>query len=835
MVTAVLKDLLDAVVIFLVVLVNAIVSYVQESRAEQAIEALARALTVDATVIRSGEQRRVPSEELVPGDIVLIQSGNQVPADLRLLRSRDLQVAEASLTGESAPVPKEARALHEPGITLADRSNMAYASTLVTYGQGRGVVVATGDATEIGRISQLLSATQAIETPLTRRIREFSRWLLIAILLLAGLTFAIEVARGMSVVETLSAAIALAVAMIPEGLPAALTITLSIGVSRMARRRAIIRRLPAVETLGSTTVICSDKTGTLTQNQMTVKEIWSGGRWYDVAGDGYSPHGRIAARQATTPADASSTALLEVLQAGWLCNDSSLVERDGRWTVEGDPTEGALLAVAHKLGQDPLTWNARTRLDSIPFESQHQYMATLNRASDGEAPIVYLKGSVESVIERCNTQLDPEGQRVALEAEQAYQAADRMAAAGLRVLAFARRTMGDDATQVAHADLTYGLTLLGLQGMLDPPRAEAIAAVQAAQRAGIRVKMITGDHALTAANIASQMGLSKAGADGTVPVLSGQAMASYTDAELIQAAENTDVFARVTPEQKLRLVKALQAQRHVVTMTGDGVNDAPALKQADIGVAMGITGTDVSKEAADMVLTDDNFATIEAAVEEGRSVFDNLTKIIAWTLPTNLGEGLIILAAIALGIALPILPIQILWINMTTVTVLGLVLAMEGREPGIMRRPPRDPRASILTPALLLRILLVGAIILLGAFALFEWELALGASLVEARTVAVNVVIMVEIFYLLNCRSLTETMFRIGVFSNRWVFFGIGAMIALQVLFTYAPFMNRLFSTAPIPAEAWARIFALGLTTYLVVEVEKGYRRWSAGRRERRS
>ena len=830
LITAVLKDPLDAVVILLVVVINAVVSYVQESRAEEAIEALARSMTVEASVLRGGRQQRVPAADLVPGDMVLILSGSQVPADLRLTSSRDLQVAEASLTGESAPVAKDARALHDPDTTLADRNNMAYASTMVSYGQGTGVVVATGDYTEVGRISQLLSQTPTLETPLTSRIRQFSRVLVYAILAMAAATFAVGVTRGQPALETLSAAIALAVAMIPEGLPAALTITLSIGVARMARRRAIIRKLPAVETLGGTTVICSDKTGTLTQNQMTVREIWAGGEWHDVSGEGYAPQGSLTRRGAKPPTS-PETALQEILRAGLLCNDSSLVEQEGRWTVQGDPTEGALLAAAGKLGLAAQVATAFPRVDAIPFESEYQYMATLHRPPQSGERVVYVKGAAEVLIDRCRRQLDSAGGDVALDPEQAHQAADQMAADGLRVLAFARLSLPPETDRIHHHHLGFGLTLLGLQGMIDPPRAEAIAAVRASQLAGIRVKMITGDHALTAATIARQIGLTEGAAGQPPQVLTGKALAGYTDAELIEAADTTHVFARVTPEQKLRLVEALQARGHVVTMTGDGVNDAPALKQADIGVAMGITGTDVAKEAADMVLTDDNFATIEAAVEEGRSVFDNLTKIIAWTLPTNLGQGLVILAAILLGIALPILPIQILWINMTSATILGLVLAMEGREPGIMRRPPRDPEAPILTRTLLLRIFLVGMVILLGAFALYEWELTLGASIAEARTVAVNVVIMVEIFYLLNCRSLTESMFRIGVFSNRWLFVSIGGMLVLQLLFTYLPAMNRLFSTAPIPLEAWTRILAVGLAGYVVIEIEKAARRWSAGRR----
>ena len=812
-ITAVLKDAVDAVVIFGVVFVNAVIGYVQESRAEQAMQALAQTMTTEAAVLRAGKTVRLDATELVPGDVVMLQSGNKVPADLRLIRSRDLQVAEAALTGESAPVEKSADALLSPETVLADRRNMVYASTLVTFGQATGVVTATGDHTEIGRISKLISEAHELQTPLTRNIATFSRILLYAVLALAAVAFVVGVLRGQPVVETFTAAIALAVAMIPEGLPAALTVTLAIGVSRMARRRAIIRKLPAVETLGSTTVICSDKTGTLTQNQMTVQEIYAGDALHEVTGSGYDPEGAILHRE-------SSVALTESLKAGLLCNDSALVQEAGRWQVQGDPTEGALIASALKGGLSVSLRDQLPRVDAIPFESQHQYMATIHDMGAGER-VLYVKGAVEAILERCASALDAAGQATPLDASTIHAAAERMAARGLRVLAFARRNFTVDKATLSHDDLCCELTFLGLQGMIDPPRAEAIAAVRACQTAGIRVKMITGDHALTAAAIAQQVGL-----DGSTPqVLTGKELAALSDEQLIDAAERTSVFARVSPEQKLRLVEALQARGHVVAMTGDGVNDAPALKQSNIGVAMGITGTDVSKEAADMVLTDDNFATIEAAVEEGRTVFDNLTKIIAWTLPTNLGEGLVILAAILIGAVLPILPIQILWINLTTTAVLGLVLAMEVREPDIMRRPPRDPRTPILTRTLLWRILLVGALIMVAAFTLFELELSLGAGVNQARTVAVNAVIMIEMFYLFSCRSLTQSAFKIGFFSNRWVFIGVAAMLMLQLLFTYVPLINRLFSSAPISLQDWGYILAFSLVGYLMVELDKWLRR----------
>lgn len=832
LITALFKEVVDASVIFGVVLINAIVGYIQEAKAEKALEALARTMTTTATIIRAGQKRKINAAELVPGDIVLLQAGDKVPADLRLAQSRDLQVDESALTGESMPVEKWADCQLDVETPLADRQNMAYASTLVTYGQSKGVVVATGDHTEVGRISQLIATAQEIQTPLTRKIAHFSNLLLYLILALAVVTFLVGWWRGEPVLNMLLAAVALAVGAIPEGLPAAITVVLAIGVSRMARRRAIIRKLPSVETLGSTTVICSDKTGTLTQNQMTVQQIVAAGTTYDVTGTGYAPSGQIL-NQNGQKFDGSSLALKETLIAGYLCNDSRIIEQEEQWTVQGDPTEGALLAVAYKdsFGLDALQAQL-PRLDTIPFESEHRYMATLHNVGDGQSRPVYVKGGVEAVLAKCNAALNATGDMMPLDVDGIHQAMETLAARGLRVLALARGELPPGTTDVKHTDVASGLTFLGLQGIIDPPRAEAVAAVRVCQKAGIHVKMITGDHALTARAIAQQIGLdgAAAGGQGLPAVLTGQQLAELSDEELKEAAERTVVFARVTPEQKLRLVKALQARGNVVAMTGDGVNDAPALKQADIGVAMGLTGTDVSKEAADMVLTDDNFASIEAAVEEGRGLFDNLTKIIAWTLPTNLGEGLVILAAIFTGVALPILPVQILWVNMVTVGVLGLVLAVEPREPDIMSRLPRDPQTPILTGILIGRIFLVTAFILMGAFGLFIWMKENGAGVVEARTVAVNAVVMVEIFYLFNCRSFTHSMFRIGLFSNRWLFGGVIVMIILQLLFTYLPVMNQLFHTTPIGLEAWGFIVGVGVVTYLAVESEKWIRRrMSAG------
>ena len=821
-VTLFLAEFVDAGVILGVVLVNAVVGYLQEAKAEQAIAALARLSVTEATVRRDGRRLRVPSEELVPGDLVLLQSGDRVPADLRLVRVSSLRVDESALTGESLPAEKHEREL-AADTGLADRRNLAFAGTLVTYGQAEGVVCVTGDATETGRIATLIAEAVELSTPLTRKIAHFSRLLLWAILALAAATFLLGTLRGEEPVQMFMAAVALAVGAIPEGLPAAVTITLAIGVARMARRRAIIRKLPAVETLGSTTVICSDKTGTLTENQMTVQEIFAGGERYGLTGSGYEPAGELLLDGRPAVA-APGGALHECLRAGLLCNDAQLVRTDGRRGVQGDPTEAALIVAAEKAGLvPPELQELHPRVDMIPFESEHMFRATLH---DGvKERLIYQVGAMERLLERCADQLDERGDLEPLDAARIRHAAEDMAARGLRVLAMARRHTHSGHDRLAHADVAGGLTFLGLQGMIDPPRPEAIAAVAECQSAGIRVKMITGDHALTARAIARQIGL-RGDERGELRVLTGRELERIDDARLAEEAQLTAVFARVAPEQKFRLVQALQARGEVVAMTGDGVNDAPALKQADIGIAMGITGTEVAKGAADMLLTDDNFASIEAAVEEGRGVFDNLTKFIVWTLPTNAGEALILLTAIILAADLPVLPVQLLWINLTTAVLLGLMLVFEPKEAGLMRRPPRDPQQPLLTLPLLMRTGLVTLLMLVGAYFLFHFEQQVEAtSLAEARTIVVNTIVLVEVFYLLNCRSLIRSAWSGGFFGNRWLFAGIGGMLALQILFTHAPIMNRLFHSAPVSAEAWLHSALVGLAVFCVVEVEKWVRR----------
>lgn len=837
-VTLALQEWVDSIVIFAVVLLNAIIGFVQEAKALHAINALSKELNSTATVIRDGQRLTLAAEQLVPGDLVVLQAGDKVPADMRLVKSRDLQIDESALTGESMPVEKiTAELAADSG--LGDRRNMAYSSALVTYGTGMGLVASIGDDTEIGKISAMIATTEKLDTPLTQRIKQFSHLLLYGILTLAGLTLLVGWAHGGAGLDVFMAAVALAVGAIPEGLPAAVTIMLAIGVSRMAKRRAIIRNLPAVETLGSTTVICSDKTGTLTKNEMTVREFWAAGQRLQASGNGYDPQGEILLAngdraEPQIAAMASHPALAETLTAGMLCNEAVLqppaasdhaeTDTEAQWRITGDPTEGALLVSAHKSGLDRAQLEQQLkRLDTIPFQSEYQYMATLHRSADNDSAMMYVKGSLESILAKCDVVMQDKGQEVAIDRDAIKHEAEEMAARGLRVLAFARKPMNASSETIDHDDVAAGLVFLGLQAMIDPPRPEAARAVAACHAAGIDVKMITGDHALTAVSIARQLGI--ASVDGGSPAVTGRDLVDVSQQQLAQLARDTKVFARVTPDNKLQLVKALQAQSQVVAMTGDGVNDAPALRRADIGVAMALNGTEVAREAADMMLTDDNFATIRSAVEEGRGVFDNLKKFIVWTLPTNGGEALVILLAVMLGISLPLLPLHILWVNMTTAICLGLMLAFEPREKGIMQRPPHQPNTPILDSVMLWRIALVSSLLCIAAFGLYELELLWGASQTEARTVAVAMFVVGEAFYLFNCRSLQQSVFKVGMFSNMWIWFGIGLMAALQLMFTYLPVMNQWFQTAPISFEAWLRILACGLLISVIVGFEKHWRR----------
>lgn len=797
----------NAAVIWGVTVLNAIIGYVQESKAEDAIASLAKAVTTEATVLRDGQTLQVPSRDLVLGDVVLLASGDKVPADLRLFKTRNLQVDESALTGESLPVEKSVHPL--PVETpLAERTNMAYASSFVTFGQGRGLVVATADATEVGKISQSMEQRVSLSTPLTRKFAKFSRILLYAILSLAALTFTIGLGQGESWEYMFEAAVALAVSAIPEGLPAVVTITLAIGVNRMAQRHAIVRKLPAVEALGSATVICSDKTGTLTENQMTVQAIYAGGQHYRVSGSGYSPKGEIVQlddHEAESPfEDGLPGALKDCLTAGVLCNDAQLKHEQEQWSVVGDPTEGALLAAGAKadLSQAGLT-ATKPRLDSIPFESQYQYMATLHNA---EERTIYIKGSVESILSRCSQMMDSQGHIIPIEHEAIAQAVEAMTAKALRVLAFASKPVASHQHALDHADIATGLAFLGLQGMIDPPRPEAIAAVRACRNAGIQIKMITGDHVSTARAIAQRMDLQQA---AQVVAFEGRTLIDMDDNKLAQAVESGDVFARVAPAQKLRLVEALQAKGEIVAMTGDGVNDAPALKQADIGIAMGKGGTEVAREAADMLLTDDNFASIEAAVEEGRTVYQNLRKAIAFLLPVNGGESMTILISALLARDLPILSLQVLWLNMINSLTMTVPLAFEPKSKGIMQQPPRHPKEPLITRQLLNRILLVSLFNWVLIFGLFEWAEASTGDVAVARTMAIQALVAARIVYLLSISQLGKSVISSirrqssTVTNAPFLLLGIGGAIALQILFSQWSVMNTLFETAPLTWHQW--------------------------------
>ncbi len=829
-ITAFLNHLIDTGVIFGVVIINAVVGFIQEYKAGRAMEALMKMVTSENVVIRDGDRIRISSSEIVPGDIVILHSGEKVPADMRLYYTRDLKVDESMLTGESVPSSKSADTLSKDTI-LAERKNMAYGGTFVTYGHGIGVVVETGDNTETGKISQSMYVAQDIATPLTKKISQFSKVLLMVVLVLAAATFIVGYLFLHSSLENLfMETVALAVAAIPEGLPAAMTITLAFGVSHMAKKHAIIRKLPAVETLGSTTIICSDKTGTLTENQMTVTEVYAGGCFYQISGSGYNPEGVFSKEQNQIQVNKHQV-LKECLVAGLLCNNSDLIKKEDRWESEGDPTETALIVSARKAGLEETVLNHLKRIDEIPFESHLQYMATFHHTPDNEHNIVYIKGAVEKILEKsCFVMAeDQDGKNIikkleSYEIQKLQAVSDEISSRGLRVLAFAKKEISKEKSRIDESDIKDKIIFLGIQAMIDPPREEVIDAIRTCQRAGIKVKMITGDNVKTAVNIAEKIGLNKIhGKDSVVPIVAvtGRELQQYSEDEVADIVERAEVFARVLPEQKLILVKALQSKGHIVAMTGDGVNDAPALKQADIGIAMGISGTDVAKEAADMVLTDDNFTSIKDAVEEGRRILDTLIKFIIWTLPTNFGEGLVVVTAIFGGLVLPILPVQILWINLTTALALGLMLIFEPKEKDSMERPPRAPHTPILSGELVIRIIIVSMIILGGVYGLFFYEQISGASLPEARTIAVNTIVMIELFYLFNCRSLTKSMFQIGMFSNKFIWIGVAVMIGIQILFTYLPIMNDVFDSHPISIMSWLKIIGVATVTYAVIEMVK--------------
>jgi len=822
-ITAILQEWIDTGVIFGVVVANAVIGFIQEYKAGKAIQALVRIVKSENVVIRNGEKTRLPSNVIVPGDMVQLRSGDKIPADMRLYYTKDLKIDESILTGESISVKKRTEVFPSNTI-LAERKNMAYGGTLVTNGYGIGIVVLTGDDTETGKISQTMIKAEEIETPLTRRISYFSKKLLLLILGLSILTFIFGIlVTHRTATELFMEVVALSVAVIPEGLPAAMTITLAIGVGYMAKRNAIIRKLPAVETLGSTTIICSDKTGTITENQMTVSEIYAGGKLFRISGTGFQPTGEIKHNQVSIHIEEHQT-LKECLITGLLCNDSDLIQKENHWEAKGDPTEVALITAAHKVNPKQSLTELLYRIDAIPFESHLQFMATLH--DDAGEKIVYVKGSVEKILEMSSHHLidymGPEN-LTKTSVTKLYEIADRMASEGLRVLAFAKKKIASENNTVEISDVNDGLVFLGFQAILDPPRPEVFEAIRECQNAGIRVKMITGDNLKTAISIGRQIGLNRSlqGNLADIRAITGRELEQYSGNELVEIVDKTDVFARVLPEQKFSIVKALQSKGDIVAMTGDGVNDAPALKQADVGIAMGVTGTEVAKEASDVVLTDDNFASIKAAVEEGRRILDTLIKFITWTLPTSFGEGLVVLVSIFTGILIPILPAQILWINMTTVLTLGTMLIFEPKESDVMKLPPRRPNSPILTKDLTIQIFIVSVCILISVYGLFEWSIENGSTVEEARTIAVNTIVMIEIFYLFNCRSLTKSVFKMGFFSNKLIFLGVTVMILLQIAFSYIPVMNDIFQSKPIGMDSWLQIIGVSIITFLIIEIKK--------------
>ncbi|MCW8948062.1 MAG: cation-transporting P-type ATPase [Sedimenticola sp.] len=817
-VTAVMGHWVDSGVIFGVVIINAIIGFIQEGKAERALEAVKNMLSPQAMVIRNGKRFTLPADQIVPGDLVFVQSGDRVPADLRLFKSRNLRIDEAMLTGESLPAEKhcEAVAAESP---LGDRSDMAYSGTLVTFGQGTGIAVATGDQSEIGRISALLAGVRVLSTPLTRQMAKFASQLSIAILAIASVAALFGVLiHNNTLEEMFLAAVGLAVAAIPEGLPAIITITLAIGVQRMAGRNAIIRRLPAVETLGSVDVICSDKTGTLTRNEMMVQSLVFAERTFRVEGNGYDPHGEFVDNFDRYCDPAAQPLLKACCRATLLCNDATLTEEQDGWKLHGDPMEGALVVLGMKGGfEQSLLTEQMPRTDVIPFEAEHRFMATLHHDHEGKGWI-YIKGACEAILPRCTHQLVENGQQPidpAFWAEQTEVIATR----GERTLAIAMHPTSAEQRTLNFQDVESDLILLGVMGIVDPPRPEAIEAISRCYSAGIQVKMITGDHVTTARAIAKSMGIKDSG-----HALTGVELEGMDDTTLKEQVEQNNIFARTSPEQKLRLVQALQANNWVAAMTGDGVNDAPALKRADIGVAMGIKGSETAKESAEMVLADDNFASIVKAIEEGRTVYDNIKKSILFILPTNGGEALTILAAIAFGRLLPVTAAQILWVNMITAVTLALALAFEPAETHIMRRPPRNTRDSLLSPFMIWRILFVSILMVAATFGLFIVERNSGASIETARTVAVNMLVMAEIFYVLNTRYITASVInKQGLLGNRYVLIAIITVSLFQLLYTYLPIMQLFFNSAPLTLASWSRIISIGLLFFALVEIEKWF------------
>ena len=810
-VTALMGHLVDTGVILAVVVINAIIGFIQEGKAEEALEGIRKMLSLHAYAKRDGEWKDIDAEDLVPGDIIRLKSGDRAPADIRLIDANNLRIEESALTGESVPSEKNTSAVDE-NTGVGDRNCMAYSGTMVVSGRGVGVVTATGTYTELGIINKMIGEVEELSTPLTRQMNSFGKVLSIGIVGMAMLIWLVGYFfRDYEMSELFLASIGFAVAAIPEGLPAILTITLALGVQRMAKRNAITRKLNAVETLGSVTTICSDKTGTLTKNEMTVRyaEVNSGS--YSVSGEGYEPKGILRSGDEEINAqDITDLKILSEIMGG--CNDSDVSEEEGRWKLLGEPTEGAVLVFALKAGVDRSEYK---RIAEIPFESENKFMASLEEKVGKK--YIFIKGAPDRLLDRCSFELKADGTKEGLDREFWEEKISSLGEKGLRVLAGAYIETNSSKTEISMNDVKEGLIFAGLTGIIDPPRPEAIDAIAKCKTAGISVKMITGDHAGTAMAIGLEMGIG----DGKKAV-TGEELEKASDEDLRKLVREYDIFARTSPEHKIRLVKALQANGEVVAMTGDGVNDAPALKRADVGISMGIKGSEATKEAADIVLADDNFASIERAVEEGRTIYDNLRKAILFILPTNGAEALVILGAVSFGMALPLTPVQILWVNMVTAVTLALALAFEPSEPGIMERPPRDPKASILNGALLWRITLVSVLIGGAAILVFIYETAAGYSDELARTIAVNTLVCGQVFYLFNSRYIYKSALSFKrLFANRIAWAAIGALTVFQLIFVYAPFMQKWFGTEGMEIRHWLLTIGIGASVFLLVELEK--------------
>jgi P-type Ca2+ transporter type 2C len=813
-VAAFISEWIEAGVILAVVIINVLVSFIQEGKAEKALEGIKKMLSLSAIVIRDGERTTIDAEDVVPGDLVVLKSGDRIPADIRLVSAKNLRVEESALTGESEAVEKSSETV-EPDAVLSDRKNMVYAGTTVSYGDAMGITTATGEATEIGRINKMMTDVGDKTTPLLEAMDHFGKIISVAIILIAGGFFAFGLlVRGTSLDEMFLASIGIIVAAIPEGLPAILTITLALGVQRMAKRNAIIRKLPSVETLGSVKVICSDKTGTLTRNEMTAQSVVTASGSFSVEGSGYDPAGDILSDTDEAVEVSEHQTLLDTLRCARACNDSSVDKDDsGKWKLQGTPTEGALMVLALKGG---LKDYMPQRVDAIPFESEHKYMATLNDTDDGR--IIFLKGAPERILEMCAKELTEDGEQK-LNREFWTESMNKIAKRGERVIACAMHTASDDTESIDHDDLSDDFVFLGLIGIMDPPRPEVVKAIKECKDAGIRVIMITGDHAVTANAIAQKLGL-----EVTEEIITGAQLEEMDKKRLAEVVKKHNVFARTNPEHKLRLVEELQSQNMLCAMTGDGVNDAPALKTADIGIAMGIKGTEVTKEAAEMVLADDNFATIVHAVEEGRTIYDNIKKTILFLLPANGAEASVIIAAVLLGITLPISPVQILWVNMVSSVTLALCLTVEPMERLVMHREPRKHNESIMGSLFFWRVLFVS---LLSGGATFTAFLlgqngALGTlELAQTRTIAVNMLVICHTFYLFSSRKIYESSISTRIFENKISFLMVGILFTLQAGFTYLPIMNKLFGTAPFPPHIWPMLFAVGLGIFFIVEAEK--------------